>query len=206
MRKKRKTQPNKPARNVRKHTPLPFYQLDRETFWMLIDAKILNAKSALYFYCCLKCDLDTGQGHRIEYDETAQLLGFSCSAIYEAADVLEEAGLIKRPDSGGFVPFLPRIKARIESAEREKREKKERPFYQELDRNVVQFLKNANDTPTEREIWAMYTSLVRERGERKRNKWTPEQPLNTQQILKKLLLHAPQNSTTAGIYQHLIHP
>ena len=47
MRKKKKTQ-DLPKKDLR-HTSLPFCQLDRETFWMMIDAGLLSALSALYF-------------------------------------------------------------------------------------------------------------------------------------------------------------
>ena len=144
MRKKKKTQ-DLPKKDLR-HTSLPFCQLDRETFWMMIDAGLLSAPSALYFYTTLNCDLDTGQGHRIEYDEASELFGFDRSTIYHAANLLEEAGLIERADSGGYTPKLPRVKYQQQIVKRQREVKRERNFYVELDKRAVTVMTEFNET------------------------------------------------------------
>ena len=172
MRKKKKTQdlPNKDLR----HTSLPFYQLDRETFWMMIDAGLLSAPSALYFYSTLNCDLDTGQGHRIEYDTVAPLLGFHSATIYNAANLLEEAGLIDRADSGGYTPKLPRVKHQQQIVKRQREVKRERNFYVELDKRIVAVMKELNEKLDLPRIWLEHDGLCRDRQPRKRNKFIPE--------------------------------
>ena len=136
MRKKKKTQdlPNKDLR----HTSLPFYQLDRETFWMMIDAGLLSAPSALYFYTTLNCDLDTGQGHRIEYDEVAELLGFNAKHHFSTPPTFSrKLDLLIRADSGGFTPKIPRVKHQQQIVKRQREVKRERNFYVELDKRIV---------------------------------------------------------------------
>ena len=198
----------KKTRNVCKETPTPFYQLNRETFWMMIDNKILNARSALYFYATLRCNLDTGTGHRIEYDHAANVLGFKKSTIYKAAIALEDAGFLKRNDSGGFIPYLPHIVSQKEFRETEKLRKKEQPFFEELHANIINFMNESGQTPGLAAIWHIYDNLCANRRARakKLGKWTPETEGRIH-IFRGLVQYAPGDSTLYPIYVELAaHP
>ena len=114
------------------------------------------------------------KGHRIEYDEaSAQVLGFSRSAIYEAANLLEEAGLIERADSGGYTPKLPRVKHQQQIVKRQREVKRERNFYVELDKRIVAVMEESNEKLDLPRIWLEHDVLCRDRGRRKRNKFNP---------------------------------
>ena len=197
----------KKVRNVYRETPTPFYQLYRETFWDMIDHKLLNANAALYFYATLRINLKTGKGHRIEYDHAAKVLGFHRSSIYKAAIALEEVGLLERKDSGGFVPFLPHVRRQKDFREIEEIRKKERPFFEELHRLIVDHMREF-DTPGLPDVWRLYDQLCADRRTRarKKGKWTPTEE-GRAHILRGLVQYAPADSTLYPIYvDYASHP
>ena len=90
------TLPNRKENSPYRSLPLDFAMITQANFWELVDKRILNAKTALYLYTIMKCDLQSGISHKIYYDDVARDTGFNRSQIYRAANKLEKEGFVER--------------------------------------------------------------------------------------------------------------
>ena len=197
-----KPKPDIKIRNIEKHTHQPFLMMTRETFWHGIDNRVFNAKTALALFCLLRLtDYDSGKHKKVSYTVAAQLLGFHESQIYRARQELIKAGWLDADGFNGFEGSMPRVRMLFMEKKKKEAAKKEKPFFVELDQNIVKFLDESGGKASNDEIQVLYDNLHRERANRKKNKWRPSEELSIILILDKLIEYAPSESPARSFYR-----
>ena len=142
----------------------------------------------------------------IYYDDIARDTGFSTSKVYQAAAQLEKEGFIERTHSGYYTAYVPAVAAASEIKEHRERFRKEKRFYQELNKRISKYFKenkvNRDNLPHIHTINALYSQLVSVRQSRRTHNYVPEEE-GTAHILPNLIAHTPPDSKLLPVYHRL---